>query len=392
MRVITIVNPKILDAPYTLISQDYTSGTTLYVEDSSGFIDNDLIIIGGQGDEKVEVTDLTSTPPNDTSFAITALKFPHDADEAVQKVLYDKYDIQYKTSADGDWTALVTAGEFDWGKDRTDYVHSAGLSTNYYRSRYYNSATATYSDWSDSVVGTGYTRLQVGWLIARTRKKARDENAEHATDKEIIASFNTVNDIVKGMNKKWWFLKDEATLSTVASQKYISLPADFERAYRLKFNYVTDANDVEYYLKYVSPTEFAYLYQDNDADTSDNLMHYTVDIVNSRILLGPVPTTSDLTLTLIYFKSIEDLDTYGDTVSVPLADLYVHYAAAEIWETKDNEEKASYHKAEFANLLKVLEQMRVKNYAPRQMMSWKGREMMSRWYGKQTVDKEDWND
>jgi len=381
MRIITIVNPKILDGPYTILSQDYTSGATLYVEDSSGFADNDLIIVGSSGDEKVESTDLTSAPPNTTSLAITSLAFPHDADEPIQRVLFDKFDIQYKTTSTGSWNDLVLAQSFDWAKDKTDYVHSAGESTFYYRSRYYNSATATYSDYSDTVVGTGYTRLQVGALITRTRKKAMDENKEHASDKDIIGSFNTVNDIVRGLNRKWWFLKTESDITTVANTGEYSLPTDFDRGYRLKFHYHSTSENVEYYLKYQSNIEFQYNNQDQESTSDDNISTYTIDPVSLKIKVSPIPLTAGNTLTVIYFKTLDDVDTFGDTVPVPLADLYVHYAAAEIWETKDSEKKAAYHKTEFKNMLEILDQMRMKNLEPKQMMAFKGRNASSRWYG-----------
>jgi len=381
MRVITILNPKIMDGPYTILSEDYTSGTTLTVEDSSGYSDNDLILVGSVGDEKAETTDLTSAPPNSSSLAISALSFAHDADEPIQKILYDQYEIDYKTSSTGNWVNLVTGASFYWGKDKTEYVHDAGVSTYYYRSRYYNSATGTYSDYSDSVVGTGYNRLQVGWLIGRVRSKAQDKNKEHASDKDIIASFNSVNDIVRGLNRKWWFLKDEDEINTIADQKEYDLPDNFDRGYRLKFNRHSTEENVEYYLKYRSNVEFQYMYQDQEATSDDDLSDYTIDSVNEKLVLGPTPATSDYVLTLIYFKTLDDVETYGDTVPVPLADLYVHYAAAEIWETKDNEKKAQYHKAEFTSMLKVLEQMRAKNYEPKQMMAFKGRGAANRWYG-----------
>ena len=381
MRLITILNPKVLDVPYTLVSRDYTSGTTLHVEDSSGFADNDLILVGGLGNEKAEVTDLTSAPPNNTSFNVTAMKFSHDPDESIEKVLFNQYDIQYKTSATGDWVSLVTGQNFDWGKERTEYVHSAGLSTNYYRSRYYNSATTAASDWSDSVIGTGYTRNQVGWVIERIRMKAQDENKEHAKDKEIIGSINTVNDIIKGMNRRWWFLKKEHEFDTKASKKEYDLPSDFDRAYRLKINFDDGTNNLEYYLRYLTPMEFNYQYRDLDAEDDDNIVHYTIDDVNNQVLLGPVPETAGYTMTLVYFKELSDVDTYGDELEVPLADLYVHYATAEIWERKDNLEKSKYHQDQFSAFMKILEQMRVKSYHPRSMKRYRGRNPLSRYYG-----------
>lgn len=376
MRTITFRNPKILDEPYTVISQDYSSGTTLYVEDSSNFIDNDLILVGGQGNEKAELTDLTATPSNKTSLTITALNFDHDVDESVQKVLWDKYELQFKTTSDADWQALVAAGDFDWGKDNTTYVHQDGAATYYYRSRYYNSATGKYSGWSDTTPGSGLTRNQVGWMVKRVRKKAKKEDDPSVTDKEIIASFNTVHDIVRGLNRRWKFLKTEYEFLTEASTRTYDLPDNFDRGYRLKYRYDDGATDIEYYLKYLPKTEFDDMYKDQDADPDDDIIHYTIDEINNKIELGPKPETAGYTCTLVYFKTITDVNSYGDELIIPLPDLYKHYAVADILEDDEDPEKATYHKNEFGNMIKVLEQMRVKTPYPRSFKRYRGRHRM----------------
>ena len=385
MRKITIKNPQILDVPYTLLSSDYTSGATLSVEDSSKFADNDLILVGGIGDEKTEVTDLTATPPNDTSFTIAALKFVHDADEPVQKVLWNKYDIQYRTSSTGSWTDLATNQNFDWGNDDTIHVDNAGTSAYQYRARYYNSATAIYSDWSDVTAGSGLTRNQVGWAIKKVRKKTKTENSNDVTDKDIIDSFNTVNDIIRGLNRRWWFLKDEHEFLTVADTKAYNLPDDYQRAHRLKYRFNDGTTDVEYYLRFKTKTEFDNIYRDLDADSDDDLVHYTIDDVDETVELGPTPETAGYTCTLIYFKELDDVNTYGDILIVPLPNLYIHYACGEIWEDKDNNKKAGYHRSEFASLLKVLEQMRAKTPTPKEFKRYRGNRAMKRLYGTRRV-------
>ena len=56
MRIITIKNPSPINSPFTIVSSDYSSGTTLNVEDSSNFVANKLILVGGLGNEKSEIT------------------------------------------------------------------------------------------------------------------------------------------------------------------------------------------------------------------------------------------------------------------------------------------------------------------------------------------------
>ena len=162
MKVLDISNPIPLDYPYTVISTAYTSGTSLTVEDSTGFIDNDLLLIGGIGNDKTEVTDLTATPPSATNMTISALSFAHNEDESIQKVPYNKFDIDYRTSSTGSWTSLTTNQSFDWGRETTQYTHESGVDTYEYRIRYYNTATTQYSGYSGTAPADGYDRNQVG--------------------------------------------------------------------------------------------------------------------------------------------------------------------------------------------------------------------------------------
>lgn len=376
MRIVTIKNPVPLDNPFTIISSDYTGGTTLNVEDSTGFKDDDLILVGGVGNEKAECTDLTATPPSVSTMTVTALGHDHSTDESIQFILWNRFDVQYKTDSGGTWTDLVTAvslgdeSKFDWSTNETNYKHSTGASSYYYRIRYYNSATNTYSDWTEQVSGVGLTRSTVGYMIDEVRENAKDKTDQKVSDETIIGYFNTVQDIVKSMNKKWPWLQDEATIVPTT----LALPSDFKRAYRLKYNYVNGTDSQTYYLKYLPLVDFQNLYTDNNASESDYLEHYAIDTVNSVIKLGPVPETDSAILTLVYEKDITDLDDYTDTTVIPIPELLVAYATARVWKLKSNDDEYKSWMNNFSDLLQVLDQARPVSYHPRTLKRYMGRE------------------
>jgi len=370
MRIITIKNPVPLESPFTLIGSDYSSGTTLVVEDTSNWKDNDLILVGGQGNEKTETTDLTGAPISETSLVITAMGHEHSTDESVQKVLWDKYDVQYKTDVSDPWSDLVLAQDFDWSGTETTYIHSDGASNYYYRSRYGNSATNTYSDYSGTVSATANTRSSVGSMIDQVRENAKDKTSQKVSDEIIISYFNYAQDIVKSMQKKWPWLQAEATI--VAST--LALPADFKRAYRLKYNFVNSTVDNHtYYLKYLPIVDFQEKYYDNNASTSDYLEDYTIDTINNVIKLGPSPTTTTAILTLVYEKDITDLEDYTDETIIPLPELLISYATAKVWKLKSNNEEYTSWMESFADLLQVLDQARPVSYHPRTLKRYQGR-------------------
>lgn len=371
MRIVTIKNPSILDSPYTIVSSDYSSGLTLSVEDSANFKDNDLILVGGLGNEKAEVTSLSATPPSVSSMSIVAMGHPHSSDESVQLVLWDQYCVQYKTDIDGAYSDLTTGTAFDWSNNETDYIHSAGDANYYYRVRYYNTALAVYSDWSDAISGVGLTRSQVGSMIDQVRKNTKDENAQKASDEDIISYFNFAQDIVKSMQKKWPWLQAEATIDPAT----LALPADFKRAYRLKYNFVDGTESQTYYLKYLPLVDFQQKYSDNNASTSDYLSEYTIDTINNVVKLGPSPETTTAILTLVYEKDITDLADYTDTTVIPIPELLISYATAKVFKLKSDKESSDDWMDNFANLLQVLDQARPVSYHPRTLKRYMGRNL-----------------
>jgi len=375
MRVITIKNPTPVKSPFTIVSADYSSGITLNVEDSTGFKANDVILVGGTGNEKTESTYISTTVPNATSFTIAALSHGHSTDESVQTILWNRFDIQYKITYTGTWTTLVAASDlgseslFDWSTNETNYRHGAGDDTYYYRVRYYNSATDDYSDWSTAITGEGLSRVHVGSMIEEVRRNTKDENEQKVSDVSIIKYLNFAQDVVKSLQKKWPWLQAEAIIDPAT----LALPSDFKRAYRLKYNFVDGLTSHTYYLKYLPLVDFENKYTDNNASESDYLIEYTIDTINREIKLGPSPETTTAILTLVYEKDIADLEEYTDFTVIPLPELLISYATAKVWKLKSNQEEYESWMSSFSDLLQVLDQARPVSYHPRTLKRYQGR-------------------
>jgi hypothetical protein len=392
MRIITLKNPVPLATPFTLISTDYTGGISLLVEDSSNFYNNDLILVGGLGNEKAETTDLTANPASKVALAVSAMSFGHNSDESVEKVNWDKFDLQYLVG--GTWTDIVTAQPFDWGKTDTSYVHTAGASTDSYRSRFYNSALATYSDWSGTVGGTGLSRLQVGSMIHEVRVNARDLNDQKATDQEIIGHFNACQDIVKLLNQKFDFLNISYTFATIPNIQTYLLPTDCRRVYRLKYTNVESAtNDETYHLTYKTPTDFDALFGNNLASTSDDLVNYTVDWETRLIRVGPVPKTAQ-SLELKYQTDIDDLSSYTDATVIPLPELLINYATWKVCISKgDDADTIKTKKDLFTDSLAILRGSKPRIRQPSSLKRWKGHRGFKNTYASSIVrNTEDYYD
>jgi len=385
-----IKNPEIVSGPYTVLASDVAaSATSLVCEDATLFAANNLILVGGVGNEKAEDTNLTGTPTDNLTMVVTAVKFNHLADESVELLPWNRYQIQYKTSVDGEWQDLVTEGFFDWGGIETTYQHTTGSDDYYYRSRYMNSVTTTYSAYTESLVGTGLSRNQLGAMIERVRKDSKDENQETASDQDITADVNEAQDIVGAMNRNWWFLLTSYDYTTEADSNTFTLPTNLRRAKRLLYNLVDGSTDTSYYLRYIPDIRFQYKYGDNGASTDDNLVEYTVDEASGVIKVGPTPTTADLTLTLIYWAKLTDLVDYGDTTLVPLPQVLTTYATAQNWLRKGNTSEYEAWMKKFETAIRLLENMRVRGPTPQNLSIYQGRHPRLRYMGNSSAYDEE---
>ena len=133
-------NPDLSKNPKAWLSTSYSSGTDLTVFSSTGFADNDIIIIGEPGEEKTETATINGTPTSTVVTIDTALAFSHPKDTPVYISRVDQVSWEYKTTSTGD--ANVLSGmpiNVQWDKKFTEYNYSIGLSTYYYRFRFYSS-------------------------------------------------------------------------------------------------------------------------------------------------------------------------------------------------------------------------------------------------------------
>jgi len=218
---------------------------------------------------------------------------------------------------------------------------------------------------------TGSIRQTVGFMIDQVRENTKDKTNQKVSDETIISYLNFAQDVVKSMQKKWPWLQGEATIvpSTLA------LPTDFKRAYRLKYNYINGTASSTYYLRYLPPVDFQEKYNDNNASTSDYLVDYTIDNINSLVKLGPEPTITTAILTLVYEKDITDLENYEDETVIPLPELLITYATAKVWKLKSNPDEYTSAMQSFADLLQVLDQARPVSYHPRTLKRFMGRDL-----------------
>lgn len=388
MSVIQIKTPEISSNIKTFLSQDYTSGTTLYVDDGSGFTNGNYVVVGEPGLEKTEITSLTAAPGS-SSMTIGALNFPHSKGTPVYFTRWDKYSLQYQTSSTGAWTTYASMpASLRWDAQNTEYRDASATTTYQWRYRYYSTEETAYSDYSDTISASGWSEATVGYMVRNIRKIINDPEAKTISDAEVIRFINAAQDKIYTLYKHWWFLFKEGTvIDTVASTDKYSLPTDFGRMHTLLFNYVSGATNTTYPLKYISITEMDYLTRDNTANDDDNVKYFTIlpgDSTNPTgyIRLEPTPATAGLDMTPRYYKTFTKLDSYADATECPLPAMLEDYALSQIFFIRKEEEKGKFYDVRFREQVDLLKLMQGKEVGqPRSLWQFKGRKFMDRWYG-----------
>ena len=133
-------------------------GTGLELENSQGFIANDYICAGQEGQEKSELRKIDSVNADQKNVVLaTATKFTHQAYEEVVKFYYNQRKIYRKLSGATTYSLIATV---DIEVDRpngTLYEDASGADTAYYKATYYNSTSSVETDINDAraIIGSG---------------------------------------------------------------------------------------------------------------------------------------------------------------------------------------------------------------------------------------------
>ena len=144
-----------------LTAEVAAAAVTSTVENNDGFATNDLVMFGDYGQEKSEIVTLTSTTGNTTIGHTSGPAFAHGVRTPVYQLPFDDVEIYTATSEGGTYSLLATVS-LDVDETYTIYNHSTGGSSTWYKMRYKNTVTTTYSDYSDEILATGFKTNSLG--------------------------------------------------------------------------------------------------------------------------------------------------------------------------------------------------------------------------------------
>lgn len=191
----------------TFLSGDEASAQTiLSVVSSSGFAENDYILIGNPAFERCELRKIASTAAGTVTVS-AAITHAHSSGTLITFIPFNQIEI-YSATAIGGSYSLATTIAIDPEMIETYHNVTADASTKAYKVRFKNETTTTYSDYSDEVVGSGYPYNSVYYIKHRALNDLGEKLNELVTDKDLTDWLNDCRRDFNNELKRWSFRQE----------------------------------------------------------------------------------------------------------------------------------------------------------------------------------------
>ncbi len=331
---ISVTNPELHEEERTFLTSDYSTGTNLYVANNEGFTTSWFAIVGEPGQEKTESKQISSTSESTTMVISAQLNFPHSKSTSIYLSQWDKIAIERKPSGGSYSASTDSPFSIEWDNENKEslLVLSDGSSTDTFRWRFYNSVLATYSDYSDALSGTGFTRYTAGYVLQQVKK---NPIAAEVDDQSILDYMNDYqSDVVyPELPKAWWFTKEGTPLLLTASDYTYSVSDNWSDLSAIKYvlyRYISGNTDITYPLTFSPTVEFYNLKSDANQAKDDNVKYWTLlppDASSDKGYIGlhTTPKTATCYVKPVYYFELTDLNSFGDSLVVPHPKGYVDY-------------------------------------------------------------------
>lgn len=205
MKTLTISNAELLENAYdTSLSSGATSGgSTLTVYSIANIAVDNVLLIGEFGQEGSEIinTHATTSPSGTTVTLVTTLTKSHPKDTKVYVIPYDQAQFYHAVTSTGDKTLLSTS---DVNEESTETIYKDTTYTSgYYFTRFYNSISTDYSDYSDAIPYGGYDSNMVGYIIDMAKTELKKEFTDVLTFDTLLNEVNACLRYIRGKLKRW---------------------------------------------------------------------------------------------------------------------------------------------------------------------------------------------
>lgn len=240
----------------TLSSAASAAETTLTVTNTTGFADDDYVLIEPYT-EKSEIVRINDTVSSDTSLTITALKFSHASDVKIFRLPYNKMKFYECETETGTYTVIAGATvDLSYDSTYTNYDYPAGDDDYYFKRTFYNETTTVESDiglsnpWQadDEQYYITEEELRVWLQFGENDYPNRDDMrkfikiAQMKVDLDVSSSNTNIKKIAMLHLAKYYVLRGLATKSV--SKGYVTVNAEGRTVTKAYQELVLEAENV----------------------------------------------------------------------------------------------------------------------------------------------------
>ncbi len=317
-------NPKLEDIEKTFLSNSTVVGaTTFKVKNTDRFEDERPVLVGEMSRERSEVLYIDSLTA--TQLTLGAAVFPHDADDPVYAIKFDKVRIYRSTTGeDGVYSLLDTVDiDVDNADGKTWYEDPNSLDTYYYKVSYYDSIGDEETEQSDAIKATGYERDQVGSIILQVATKIGDKEFLDIDAQEHLDNANDISDdLLTQAKRPYRFLKRMEQLDIEADASTVDFPTTFWKVNYVEVNEVAPASSRTYRPKKVSATE-ARFQLTMQTTPGDYVSEIAFDDEENQMIVVPKARTQRLNaFNFHFYKEFDTFTSFSSRIEGPTRLVY----------------------------------------------------------------------
>ena len=246
-------------------------------------------------------------------------------------MLYNQAEI-YSAASEGGSYSLVTTVDLNVDETYTIYNDTAGGSTTWYKVRYKNSVTTTYSEYSDEVQGTGFDEDSLGSMTDEVLEQFGDAISEELTRDQVKNHLNAgvrrlVMKIIQSF-PDYFGAYDTQALSANTTYSY---PTRFIAFQRMQIgSSLDDSYHVEFLTESALDPSWAYIESDPR-------------VVLRDAVWKTYPDCAGKTAYLYYWQYPTTMSDENDQHGLPYGgrDVLVTYALYRIWLDRDADRAAA---------------------------------------------------
>jgi hypothetical protein len=312
---IKAIHPSIDGNPKSYLTAKANSGQAdLVVQNVAEFNANDYVVIGEPTQEQTEIKKISSISGNTITLSAN-LGFTHPENT---KITYTKYNQVkfYRASTEGGSYSLISTKDLAIDEPHTLYDDTAGVSTDYYKIKYYNSYTTDLSPYSSAMPYSGFARYALVSLQDALYKKFGDKKKTFLDRNEITDWVNEgKDDLINRLaeNNEKQFITS-TTLSGDATGE-VDLPNDFKKFQKVEMSY-TGVSTIRVRARRMEVEDV----DDTNVTYSESDPRYYFN----NFVIGHRPIgTSSLRIYLQYVFQSPDLSNDSDTLPKPVR-FYTH--------------------------------------------------------------------